>query len=53
MFINCAARIGPKIKKKAEFTEIRILYFNNNIGLLIYSRRGVLVIYEIINSRDF
>ena len=30
-----------------------VWYFNNNIDLLIYLRRGVLVIWEIIGSRDF
>ena len=30
-----------------------VWYFNNNIDLLIYLRRRVLVIWEIIDSRDF
>ena len=34
-----------KNQKRAEFIEIsNVWYFNNNVGLLIYLKRGVLVI---------
>ena len=40
-------------QKCAESIEIRnVRYFNNNVYLLIDLRRGVLVIYETITSRD-
>ena len=41
-------------QKWREYIEIRkVWYLINNVNLLVYLRRGVLVIYEIINSRDF